>query len=157
MKEQKKNGKTENVVSFLNRPNRYEKKRKLQNNEGEDRYKMVKFFERKKIERKIGQLEKKLVALNENQTEEKNKIEEELNEWIRKRNYVRFYPKSQKYVSILKGNLTDVQKEIVEKNMKRCSNFATFLERKNLKQQRKEEMKEEIKEKIEAEEETFFL
>eukprot|EP00250_Pteridium_aquilinum_P014229 c21860_g3_i1 orf=330-1538(-) len=72
------------------------------------RYRRVKFFERRKIERSIKRLEKLQEAgadMTDNAaTEQKLDITEQLAQLKEDLEYVRFFPKTEKYVSLFVGN-----------------------------------------------------
>ncbi|XP_047324631.1 inactive protein tyrosine kinase pTKL-like [Impatiens glandulifera] len=75
------------------------------------RYKMVRFFERRKIDRKIKRLEKS--QLDSSDPSHGAMIAEQLRSLKEDLEYVRFFPKTEKYVSLfMGGDNTDIVKKI---------------------------------------------
>ncbi|ORX93849.1 hypothetical protein K493DRAFT_315785 [Basidiobolus meristosporus CBS 931.73] len=71
------------------------------------KYRMVKFFERQKVTRKIKQCEKKLEA-DDLKSKERKSIETELKEHQVNLNYILHYPRLEKYISLFpKENADD--------------------------------------------------
>ncbi|KAH7302203.1 hypothetical protein KP509_23G060600 [Ceratopteris richardii] len=71
------------------------------------RYRRVKFFERRKIERRIKRVEKLLVAMDASDPAGKDQtshLSEQLAQLKEDLEYVRFFPRSEKYVSLFIGN-----------------------------------------------------
>jgi hypothetical protein len=69
----------------------------------DERYKNIKFFEKRKILRKIAQLRKKLSNLASNSTvptEEEREIREEMKKQQENLDYIDFYPRGMKYVAL---------------------------------------------------------
>ncbi|KAG0605548.1 hypothetical protein M758_9G067600 [Ceratodon purpureus] len=71
------------------------------------RYRRVKFFERRKIERRIRRLEKQQRALLENLSEDHTTqletVADQLHQLKEDLEYIRFFPKTEKYISLYMG------------------------------------------------------
>lgn len=61
-------------------------------------YKKIRFFERRKLERMLKKVNKQILEANET---DKVKLEEEKEKIVDDINYVKYYPKSYKYLSLL--------------------------------------------------------
>ena len=98
----------------------------------EDRYKKVRFVERRKLERKLNQINKKIE--NEvNNEENKKKLEQEKNNIIDDINYVKYYPKTYKYYSLF-PNKDAENEEMIKKREKMKEKIKFFLNGKKNKQ-----------------------
>merc|ERR1712137_178880 len=111
------------------------------------RYEDVRFFEKRKIIRKVEQFEKKIAALTAEDDPNTTKLEElqkELEKWKRDLIYVKFYPKAEKYISLFpKGNAEEseeLRQQMREKAEKICARI----------QERKEEQREANRKRLEA-------
>ena len=80
----------------------------------EERYKKVRFVERRKLERKMKRVKKMLEECKEGDDEERKRLMKEEEEIEKDLNYVKFYPKTYKYYSLFPNKDKD-KKEMVEK------------------------------------------
>ena len=117
-----------------------------------DRYKKVRFVERRKLERKFSQIKKKIEnEKDENKKkeliEEKNKIENDIN-------YVKYYPKTYKYYSLFPLKDKD-NKETIEKREKMRKKIQFFLNERKNKNKYKKNIKDNLSEDNEIEIDTL--
>ncbi|KAG6551652.1 hypothetical protein Mapa_006738 [Marchantia paleacea] len=68
------------------------------------RYRKVKFFERRKIERRIRRAEKQLRTLGDQNTAEGLQLAHQLQQLKEDLEYVKFFPKTEKYVALFAGS-----------------------------------------------------
>ena len=92
-----------------------------------DRYKKVRFVERRKLERKYSQIKKKIE--NESNKEKLKELEEEKKKIENDISYVKFYPKTYKYYSLFPLKDKD-NKEMIEKREKMRKKIQFFLNKK---------------------------
>ena len=78
----------------------------------EERYKKVRFVERRKVERKMKSVKRRLQECNDD--EERKQLLKEQEEIEKDLNYVKYYPKTYKYYSLFPNKDKD-KKEMVEK------------------------------------------
>ena len=97
----------------------------------ENRYKKVRFVERRKLERKLNHINKKIE--NETDEENKEKLKKEKNEIIDDINYVKYYPKTYKYYSLF-PNKDAENEEMIKKREKMKQKIKFFLNGKKNKQ-----------------------
>jgi hypothetical protein len=86
----------------------------------EEKYKKVRFFERRKLERKKERLQKEI--LKEDTVEKRRELDAVLNDI----KYVKFYPLSYKYYSLFPKNDAD-NKEMIEKRDKMRKKIMLFV------------------------------
>ena len=93
----------------------------------ESRYKKVRFVERRKLERKLNQINKSI----EKEKDEKNreKLKKEKEEIIEDINYVKYYPKTYKYYSLFPNKDTE-NEEMIKKRNKMKEKIKFFLNNK---------------------------
>ncbi|KAL3688035.1 hypothetical protein R1sor_014344 [Riccia sorocarpa] len=72
------------------------------------RYRKVKFFERRKIERRIRRVEKQLRTMADQSTAVGLSLSRELEQLKEDLEYVKFFPKTEKYVALFAGNNSEV-------------------------------------------------
>ncbi|KAI9294801.1 hypothetical protein K502DRAFT_365525 [Neoconidiobolus thromboides FSU 785] len=75
--------------------------------ENRDKYKMVMFFEKKKVERKIKKIEKELMEIDDD--DKKGSLELELLEANVDLNYILHFPMTEKYISLYPNNAAEDQ------------------------------------------------
>ena len=93
----------------------------------ESRYKKVRFVERRKLERKLNQINKNIEKEKDEKTKEKLKKEKE--EIIEDINYVKYYPKTYKYYSLF-PNKDAENEEMIKKREKMKQKIKFFLNNK---------------------------
>ena len=109
----------------------------------ESRYKKVRFVERRKLERKLNQINK---SIEKEKDEEKMKeLKEEREKIIDNINYVKYYPKTYKYYSLFPNKDAD-NEEMIKKREKMKQKIKFFL---NGKKNKKNEEISDTEEKIE--------
>ena len=109
----------------------------------ESRYKKVRFVERRKLERKLNQINK---SIEKEKDEEKMKeLKEEREKIIDNINYVKYYPKTYKYYSLFPNKDAD-KEEMIKKREKMKQKIKFFL---NGKKNKKNEEISDTEEKIE--------
>ena len=141
--EEQKNQKLDFINKLKKKLNDYKNAIKFK-----ERYKKVRFVERRKLERKFSQIKKKIEnEKDENKKkeliEEKNKIENDIN-------YVKYYPKTYKYYSLFPLKDKD-NKETIEKREKMRKKIQFFLNERKNKNKYKNTKKENINEDNEIE------
>jgi hypothetical protein len=108
--EDKRKQKVEFMLKLKGKIKDYEDAKKF-----EERYKKVRFVERRKLERKMKRVKKMLEECNgKDDDEEKKRLMKEEEEIEKDLNYVKFYPKTYKYYSLFPNKDKD-KKEMVEK------------------------------------------
>ena len=108
----------------------------------ESRYKKVRFFERRKLERKLKQINKSIE--NEKDEEKIKELKEERQNIIDNINYVKYYPKTYKYYSLFPNKDAD-KEEMIKKREKMKQKIKFFLNGK--KNKRNEEIADNEQEK----------
>ena len=109
----------------------------------ESRYKKVRFVERRKLERKLNQINK---SIEKEKDEEKMKeLKEEREKIIDNINYVKYYPKTYKYYSLFPNKDAD-NEEMIKKREKMKQKIKFFL---NGKKNKKNEEISDTEEKME--------
>jgi len=78
------------------------------------KYHMVKFFERRKVERALGRAKRLLAAAKAEGSKGKKKLERELLERRVDLNYIMHYPKAKKYVSLLRETTQEGERQRTE-------------------------------------------
>ena len=107
--EDKRKQKVEFMLKLKGKVKDYEDAKKF-----EERYKKVRFVERRKLERKMKRVKKMLEECNGKDDEERKRLVKEEEEIEKDLNYVKFYPKTYKYYSLFPNKDKD-KKEMVEK------------------------------------------
>eukprot|EP00741_Cyanophora_paradoxa_P002672 tig00000615_g2593.t1 len=91
-----------------------DKQRKEKEKAIASKYRMVRFFEKRKLMRKIAQTEKKLQQIEDDE-EGSERLSEKLASLQEDMNYVKYYPKGVKYIALFpKGEMTEEQAEALE-------------------------------------------
>ena len=112
----------------------------------ESRYKKVRFVERRKLERKLTQINKKIE--NEKNEEKMEELKEEKEKIIDNINYVKYYPKTYKYYSLFPNKDSD-NEEMIKKREKMKQKIKFFLNgKKNKKNEEISDDDEKKEEKI---------
>ena len=107
--EDKRKQKVEFMLKLKGKVKDYEDAKKF-----EERYKKVRFVERRKLERKMKRVKKMLEECTGKDDEERKRLIKEEEEIEKDLNYVKFYPKTYKYYSLFPNKDKD-KKEMVEK------------------------------------------
>lgn len=116
----------------------------------EQKYKGIRFFERRKLERMLKKVNKEIEAQSKEDVEKLKELEEKKKKIVDDINYVKFYPKSYKYYSLFPNNDKDNPETLkkIEKMRKKIAFyvFLIFNNQVNKKGNNNEESDEEEKE-----------
>lgn len=116
----------------------------------ESRYKKVRFFERRKLERKLKQINKNIE--NEKNEEKIKELKEERQNIIDNINYVKYYPRTYKYYSLFPNKDAD-KEEMIKKREKMKQKIKFFLNGKKNKRNEEIDNEQEEEKKTKNEEE----
>ena len=109
----------------------------------ENRYKKVRFVERRKLERKLNHINKSIE--NEKDEEKKKELEKEKQNIVDDINYVKFYPKTYNYYSLFPNKDSDNQ-DMIKKREKMKQKIKFYLNgKKNKRNEKIDDSEEEYK------------